>query len=145
LNRKAAILTGTAVIPALAVLAAPAAAWASSPQLAPSRAHTQISGWGHNRSGGVPVAVHGNSVTRHLTVSPGGVRTVQINDFTCHTASSGQYICKAKVIETTKTNKSGKITLTLPVTKQLHSYAVYVQETGTASSAETPYWGVYKA
>ena len=145
MKRKAAILTGTALVPVLAVLATPAVAWASSPQMTSSKAHTQVSGWGHNRSGGIPVPVHGNSVTRHVTISPGGVRTVQINDYTCKVAPSGQYVCSAKVIETLKTDKAGRITLTLPVAKQLHSYAVYVQETSTASSAETAYWGVYKA
>ena len=84
-------------------------------------------------------------MTRHLTIKPGGVRTIEINDYTCHTAPSGQYVCSAKVLETLKTNSAGKVTVTLPVHKNLDSYAVYVRGTSKASTAETPYWGVYQA
>ena len=44
-----------------------------------------------------------------------------------------------------KTNANGKLTVTLPVHKSLDNYAIYVKGTKQASSAETNYWGVYKA
>ena len=143
-NRRAAFITGTA-LGVVAIFAAPIAAQAAPISPAPAtQTHTTIAGWAHNLPGGIPVPIHGNSVTRHLTVAPGGVRTVEVNDFTCQTVG-GHFSCKTHVLETLKTNANGKLTVTLPVHKSLDNYAIYVKGTKQASSAETNYWGVYKA
>ena len=102
-TRKAALLAGTA-LGAVAVLAAPVAAQAAPAPAAPAKAHTTIAGWGHNQSGGMPVQIHGNSITRHLTVKPGGVRTLEVNDATCIVTPGGQSQCSSKVLEVVKTN-----------------------------------------
>lgn len=145
MNRTATILSGIALT-SIAVLAAPLAAQAAvvAPP-APSVTHTTISGFGHNRPGGIPVPIHGNTVTRHLSVAPGGVRTVEVNDYSCTTNTHGQFVCKAHVLETLKTDAHGNLTVTLPVHKHVHSYAIYVRPTAGASAAETAYWGVYRA
>ena len=97
-TRNAALLVGTA-LGAVAVLAAPVAAQAAPAPAAPAKAHTTIAGWGHNQSGGMPVQIHGNSITRHLTVKPGGVRTLEVNDATCIVTPGGQSQCSSKVLE----------------------------------------------
>lgn len=143
-NRNAMILAGSA-LGALAVLAAPAAAQAAPTAPAPAKVHTTITGWGHNLAGGMPVQIHGNSITRHLAVKPAGVRTLEVNDATCTVTAGGQTQCTTKVIEVVKTNQQGKLTLTLPVHKSGDEYSVFVRETKHDSSAETVHWDVYKA
>lgn len=137
-TRKAALLAGTA-LGAVAVLAAPVAA-----QAAPAKTHTTIAGWGHNQSAGMPVQIHGNSITRHLTVKPGGVRTLEVNDATCIVTPGGQSQCSSKVLEVVKTNSKGKLTLTLPVHTTVDEYSVFARATKKASTGETVHWDVYK-
>ena len=142
-TRNAALPVGTA-LGAVAVLAAPVAAQAAPAPAAPAKAHTTIAGWGHNQSGGMPVQIHGNSITRHLTVKPGGVRTLEVNDATCIVTPGGQSQCSSKVLEVVKTNSKGKLTLTLPVHTTVDEYSVFARATKKASTGETVYWDVYK-
>lgn len=81
----------------------------------------------------------------HLTIAPGGPRTIEVNDYSCHTTKSGQSKCKAHVYETRATDAQGNVTITLPVRKKVHSFAIYAQPTTNAAAAETAYWGIYKA
>ena len=131
-TRKAALLAGTA-LGAVAVLAAPVAAQAAPAPAAPAKAHTTIAGWGHNQSGGMPVQIHGNSITRHLTVNA-----------TCIVTPGGQSQCSSKVLEVVKTNSKGKLTLTLPVHTTVDEYSVFARATKKASTGETVHWDVYK-
>lgn len=143
-TRKAALLAGTA-LGAVAVLAAPVAAQAATASVAPAKAHTTITGWGHNLPGGMPVLIHGNSITRHLAVKPGGVRTLEVNDAKCTVTRGGQTHCTSKVVEVVKTDAKGNLTLTLPVHTTVDEYSVFARGTTTASTAETVHWDVYKA
>ena len=121
-THKAALLAGTA-LGAVAVLAAPVAA-----QAAPAPA----------------VQTKGNSITRHLSVKPGGVRTLEVNDATCIVTPGGQSQCTSKVLEVVRTNSKGKLTLTLPVHTTVDEYSIFARGTKNASTAETVHWDVYK-
>ena len=142
-THKAALLAGTA-LGAVAVLAAPVAAQAAPAPAVQTKAHTTIAGWGHNQSAGMPVQIHGNSITRHLAVKPGGVRTLEVNDATCIVTPGGQSQCTSKVLEVVKTNSKGKLTLTLPVHTTVDEYSIFARGTKNASTAETVHWDVYK-
>ena len=142
-THKAALLAGTA-LGAVAVLAAPVAAQAAPAPAVQTKAHTTIAGWGHNQSAGMPVQIKGNSITRHLSVKPGGVRTLEVNDATCIVTPGGQSQCTTKVLEVVKTNSKGKLTLTLPVHTTVDEYSIFARGTKNASTAETVHWDVYK-
>ena len=129
---------------AVAVLAAPVAAQAAPAPAAPAKAHTTIAGWGHNQSGGMPVQIHGNSITRHLTVKPGGVRTLEGMTRRASSHQVARANAAAKVLGVVKTNSKGKLTLTLPVHTTVDEYSVFARATKKASTGETVHWDVYK-
>ena len=140
-THKAALLAGTA-LGAVAVLAAPVAAQAAPAPAVQTKAHTTIAGWGHNQSAGMPVQIKGNSITRHLSVKPGGVSTLEVNDATCIVTPGGQSQCTSKVLEVVRTNSKGKLTLTLPVHTTVDEYSIFARGTKNASTAETVHWDV---